>query len=179
MQRLALLPAVGLLLVVAAPCQAADAGYEADSHIRNTPQEVMVQPPPPTVVVEGPTLVIEAPPVLVAPPRLGFYLAVGVPYEMFYLAKRYYLLDDDVWYKSRRYDGPWQEVSYKRLPAPLRKYKMERIRQIREEQYQLYEEEGHYWGQSFQPGEVEEEVGPQQPRHRKERDEDDDDDDDD
>jgi len=169
MQRLALLWAVGLLLV-AAPCQAADAGSDPNSRVRNRPPEVMVQPPPPTVVVEGPALVIEEPPVLVEPPNLGFYLAIGVPYEMFYLAKRYYLLADEVWYRSRHYNGPWQEVSFKRLPAPLRKYKMERIRQIREEQYQFFEEEGRYRGRSFQPVQV----GPNP--QQQERDDDDDDD---
>ncbi len=84
-------------------------------------------------VYAPPAVVIDEPPEFVAPPALGFYAAVGTPYDLFYAANRYYLCRGNAWYSAPYYNGPWVQVGYRALPWGLRKYPVERIRYMRDE----------------------------------------------
>lgn len=80
----------------------------------------------------------DQPPEFVAQPGLGFYAAVGVPYDMFYAGSRYYLCRDDIWYAAPYYNGPWVQVGFSALPWGLRRYPIGRLRYLRAERM------GHY-----------------------------------
>ncbi len=109
------------------------------------PVPVPVAPPPQPVYVQ-PQVVIDEPPEFIAPPELGFYVAVGVPYDLFFASGRYYLCRGNTWYSSPNYNGPWVSARYKALPWGLRKYPYERIRYFRDAGYRHYREGGNpYW----------------------------------
>lgn len=95
---------------------------------------------------------IGEPPVFIAPPSLGFYVAVGVPYDMFYIDMNYYIYRSGGWYISSGYNGPWSVVQYKRLPRGLRRYKYQQIVRIRDEEYRHYEHDrNNYRGKQYRP----------------------------
>ncbi|WP_238379007.1 hypothetical protein [Geobacter metallireducens] len=113
----------------------------------------VVIPAPPAVVVPAPRVVIEEPPLFIAPPRLGFYVGVDIPYDIFYISGRYYLWQDNYWYRAPSYGGPWTVVNHRNLPPGLRKHKLERIRYYRDDEYRVYSHEhDHYRGKHFKPG---------------------------
>lgn len=142
---------VSLLTAAASPALAApDVGFDVNINVGNRPQVVVPAPPP--VVVAPPRVVIEEPPVFIVPPRLGFYVAVDVPYDVFLISGRYYLYDNDHWYRAPHYRGPWVAVKHKHLPPGLRKHKLERIRYYRDDEYRVYRtEHDHYRGKRFKP----------------------------
>jgi hypothetical protein len=83
----------------------------------------------------GAPVVVAAPPQFVMPPQLGFYVAVGVPYDFYYHGGRYYQPHGNVWYSSRYYNGPWTKVHYKRVPYGLRKYPTHKVHYYRDNYY--------------------------------------------
>lgn len=108
--------------------------------------------PAPPVAVAAPQIVLSAPPEFILPPSLGFYVAVGIPYDMFYIGNTYYLYRDNNWYRGPNYGGPWRVIDRDRLPPGLRKHKYERIRYLRDEEYRAYREDhDHYRGRHFRP----------------------------
>ncbi|GLI39071.1 YXWGXW repeat-containing protein [Geobacter hydrogenophilus] len=143
--------AVPLVLATASPLLAAsDVGFDVNINVGNRPGVVI--PAPPAVVVPTPRVVIEEPPVFIEPPRLGFYVGVDVPYDLFYISGRYYLWQDNHWYRAPHYRGPWNVVSYSNLPPGLRKHKLERIRYYRDDEYRVYHREhDRYRGKHFKP----------------------------
>lgn len=106
-------------------------------------------PPPPG----APRVMLEAAPRFIMSPALGFYVSVGVPYDIVFIDSYYYLNRDGRWYRSGRYNGPWAEVHRKRLPPGLRKHRYEDIRRYRDNEYRRYEHDrGHYRGRWHEPG---------------------------
>ena len=91
--------------------------------------------------VGGPPAVLDEPPEFVYPPELGFGVAVGIPYDLFYLNGSYFLYRGDSWFKSPIYGGSWSKVSKNNLPRELRKNKIARIRQYRDREYSLYQKD--------------------------------------
>src|SRR5262245_11635091 len=77
------------------------------------------EPPPPVVVYSGPTMVLL--------PEPQTYVAVGVPYDIYFVSGRYYYLHGDHWFWASRYNGPWTYVEYRTLPPGLRRYKVRQI----------------------------------------------------
>lgn len=146
MKRLAMIPLVCLALgLPLAQAQAANVGVDINIHA-GTPA-----PPPPPLPV-GPRIIIEEPPLFLLPPTLGFHVAVGVPYDLFYVSDSYYLYRDNGWYRAPHYSGPWVRVERRYLPPGLRRHKFERIRYVRDEEYRHYrEDEEHYHGRHFRP----------------------------
>ena len=99
-----------------------------------------------------PRIVIQEPPLFLAPPALGFRVAVGVPYDMVNIGGRFYLYDDGRWYRSGNYRGPWVFVRQRELPPGLRRHRYDRIRYLRDEEYRHYSEDrDHYRGGRFRP----------------------------
>lgn len=127
---------------------ASNVDFSVGINIGNQPQvavPVPVAPLPPPVYV-APPVVIEEPPEFIAPPELGFYAAVGVPYDLFFVGSRYYLCRGNAWYAAPNYNGPWASVRYRTLPWSLRRYPYEKVRYYREAGYRHYREGGNpYW----------------------------------
>ncbi|CAG0949453.1 hypothetical protein GEOBC_00101 [Geobacteraceae bacterium] len=146
------LAAVPLVLAVVSPVLAAsDVGFDVNINVGNQPR-VVIPSPQPVVVSAPPRVVIEEPPVFITPPRLGFYVGVDIPYDIFYISGRYYLWQDNYWYRAPHYRGPWAVVQYKSLPPGLRKHKLERIRYYRDDEYRVYRSDhDHYRGKRFKP----------------------------
>ena len=80
-------------------------------------------------------VVVATPPEFVAPPELGFYVAVGVPYDLFFYGNRYYLSRGNVWYSSEYYNGPWVTTSFRNVPYGLRRLPAERVHYFRDRYY--------------------------------------------
>jgi uncharacterized membrane protein YgcG len=103
---------------------------------------VNIGAPPPIVVHERPTMVYLAEP--------GMFVAVGVPYDIYFISGRYYYLHGDNWFWASGYDGPWVVVQRRSLPPGLQKYKIVQLRDFREREYRVYKTQGpKFKGQKF------------------------------
>jgi hypothetical protein len=115
-------------------------------------------PPPPQVeVVLPPTeqpIKLTEPPEFIFPPGLEFGVAVGIPYDLFYLSKTYYLAKDGRWYRAASYDGPWLVIGITRVPPELRRKNISKIRDLRNAEFRKYwKNKEQYKGKVFRPGE--------------------------
>jgi len=124
----------------------------------------------PVVPVPAPQpFVLAAPPEFIYPQELGMYVAVDIPFDMFYISGKYYLFKDDQWQRAQYYNGPWRTVKYKELPYGLRKHKHERIRHYRDEEYRRYRDDrDNYRGRHFKPKKAWKEAQKDEKRHEKE-----------
>jgi hypothetical protein len=82
-----------------------------------------------------PPIFLHSRPHLVYLPQPAVYVAVGIPYDVFYVSGRYYYYRGNDWYWGPGYGGPWKRVVYKSLPPGLRKYKVDRLREYRDIEY--------------------------------------------
>lgn len=147
------------LLLSASAAQASNVGVNLDIHLGNQPQPVIVQQPayepppaytPPPVVYAPPTVVVENDVNFIYPAELGFYVAVGVPYDLFYVGNAYYLYRDGRWLCAPGPRGPWVVQRYRELPPGLRRYRIDRIREYRTREYGVYRRDhDHYRGRHF------------------------------
>jgi hypothetical protein len=105
-----------------------------------------------SINVGGPPVVLEQPPAFLYPPELGYGVAVGVPYDMFYLSGIYYIYRGGGWYRSSRYGGDWIRVRQRDLPYELRRHRLARIHEYRDREYRVYtRDHDNYRGRSFRP----------------------------
>ena len=95
---------------------------------------VNIGPPAPVIV--------EAPPQMLFLPDPGVYVAVGIPYDVYFMDGRYYYFHGNNWFWARGYSGPWTYVEYRTLPPGLRKYKVVRLREYRDHEYKVYTVQG-------------------------------------
>jgi hypothetical protein len=108
--------------------------------------------PQPVVMAGQPNLAFPNPPLFITPPRLGFYVGVGVPYDIAFAYDNFYLYYGNTWYRAPRYEGPWTIVPHDTLPPIIRKQRIESIRQYRDMEYRLYRRDPtHYRSHSFRP----------------------------
>lgn len=106
-----------------------------------------------SINVGGPPIVVEQPPDFLYPAELGFGVAVGVPFDMFYLSGMYYVYRGGGWYRSSNYGGGWAKMRYRDLPPGLRRHKIERIHAFRDREHRMYvRDRDHYRGKYFRPG---------------------------
>ncbi|HET9219934.1 MAG TPA: hypothetical protein VFR18_23330 [Terriglobia bacterium] len=108
---------------------------------------VNIGAPPPIVVQQRPTMVYLAEP--------GMFVAVGVPYDVYFISGRYYYFHGDNWFWASGYGGPWVHVTRKSLPPGLQKYKVVQLRDFRDREYKVYKAQGpKFKGQKFsaEPG---------------------------
>ena len=160
------LAALALLLAGALSGHAANAPYFPYDTIENyyktqpeqpvpgqAPSQQPGEPPkkaPPQA--HQPVPVTQAPEFLF-PAKLGFGVAVGVPYDMMYISNAYYYWQFGVWYRSFSYRGPWIALGLSQLPPELRKQKLARIRELRNSEFATYwKNKDHYKGRQFRPG---------------------------
>ena len=106
-----------------------------------------------SINVGGPPVVISQPPDFLYPPELGFGVAVGVPYDMFYLDGIYYIYRGGGWFRTSSYGGNWIKMRSRELPPALRRYKIAKIHQFRDREYRTYSQDrAHYRGRTYHPG---------------------------
>ena len=87
-------------------------------------------------------VVVYAPPTMILLPEPQMYVAVGVPYDIYFVSGRYYYLHGGHWFIGRGYDGPWTYVEVERLPPGLRKFKVKQLHEFREREYRVYKAKG-------------------------------------
>lgn len=122
------------------------------AHASNVNVNVGVNIGAPQPVYVNPPVVIVEPPMFLQPPQLGFYVAVGVGYDLFLSGNVYYLQSGNVWYSSPYYNGPWVKVHYQKIPYGLRKYPIKKIHYYRDAHYKQYKAgKGAYKYKHFQP----------------------------
>lgn len=99
-------------------------------------------------------ITLTQPPEFLFPEELGFGVAVGSPYDLFYLANTYYLLKTGTWYRSASYRGPWAVLGLSRVPPVLRKHNVAKIRELRNREFAAYwKDKEKYKGRQFRPEE--------------------------
>ncbi|HEY3309956.1 MAG TPA: hypothetical protein VGJ93_16000 [Desulfuromonadaceae bacterium] len=142
----------GLLAALTISASAAFAsnnvGVDLNIRLGNQPQQVIVRepvaPPPERIVT------IEEDVQFIYPEPLGFYVAVGVPYDLFYAQNNYYLFRDGRWLRAGSSRGPWLVMPRRDLPPGLRRHKIEQIRSYRTTEYDLFRRDReHYRGRHF------------------------------
>lgn len=112
--------------------------------------ETKVKPP---LRPEQPIKLTQAPEFLF-PAVLGFGVAVGVPYDLFYLSDTdtFYLLKSGTWYRATSYRGPWITQGLSRVPPELRKHDLKKIREVRNREFALFwKNKDAYKGRYFRP----------------------------
>ena len=103
---------------------------------------VNIGPPPPVVVASRPTMVFL--------PEPALYVAVGVPYDIYFVSGRYYYMHGDHWFWGSGYNGPWVVVEQRNLPPGLAKYKVVKLHEYRDREYKVYKVQGPgYKGKHF------------------------------
>jgi hypothetical protein len=165
--RLILLQGAAILSFGVQAAQAGNVGVNLNINLGEPPRQVYVAPPPPVYVAPPPAVYVAPPPVyappeaivveddihFVYPNSLGFYVAVGVPYDLFYLDNSYYLFRDGRWLRAPSSRGPWMVQRYRELPPGLRRHRLERIREFRAREYAVYNRDrDHYRGRYFRSG---------------------------
>ncbi len=132
---------------LASGAHASNVGFNFGLNVGNVPAPVYA--PQPAYAPQP--IVIEEPPEFVAQPSMGFYAAVGTPYDLFYAGNRYYLCRGNVWYAAPYYNGPWVQVGYRALPWGLRRYPIAKIRYIRDERCRHYGDDDYNGNRHFRP----------------------------
>ena len=117
------------------------AGFLATSAHAQVSVNVNIGAPPPVVVVSPPTMVLL--------PEPQMYVAVGVPYDIYFVGGRYYYFHGNHWFWGSGYSGPWTYVAVDRLPPGLRKYKVKELHDFREREYRVYQAKGPKGGKYF------------------------------
>ncbi|HZI51167.1 MAG TPA: hypothetical protein VFE29_05045 [Terriglobia bacterium] len=130
MRRLIVLSSVIWLAVFAGSAQAADVRIN-----------VNIGAPPPIIVRSAPTMVFL--------PEPALYVAVGIPYDLYFVGGRYYHYRGNNWYWGHGYGGPWTPVVYTSLPYGLRKFKPARLHEFREREYRVYRVSGRDRGSRY------------------------------
>jgi hypothetical protein len=129
-------------------------GVDLNVHLGNQPQQVIVREP--VAAPLAPVVSIDEDVDFVYPEDLGFYVAVGVPYDLFYVQNNYYLFRDGRWLRASGSHGPWMVMQRRDLPPGLRRQKIERIRAFRTAEYDHYRRDrDHYRGRHFHAGKEE------------------------
>lgn len=102
--------------------------------------------------VGGPPIMVAQPPQFLFPPELGFGVAVGVPYDMFYWGGGYYIFRGGGWFRTPFLGGPWMAVPPSRLPLAFRRHNMARIHSFRDREFRQFRRDRmHYRGRTFRP----------------------------
>src|SRR5262249_1927725 len=123
---------LGLILSVGLFAMPAHAEVSVDVHIG--------QPPP---------VVVYSPPTMVLMPEPQMYVAVGVPYDIFFVSGRYYYFHGGHWFWGPGYGGPWTYVAVETLPPGLRRDKLKQLHEFREREYRVYKAQGTRSGGTY------------------------------
>ncbi len=89
-------------------------------------------------------VLIEEPPDFIQPPEVGFYIAAGVPYDLYFSSNLFYLYSGSIWYTSSYYNGPWSKANHNRIPSAIRSYPRERIHFYRDNYSRSHKDNGKW-----------------------------------
>lgn len=135
---------MSVLLIPVSQAYASNVGFSVGINIGVPGVVAPVYAPQPTAIVE--------PPEFIAPPELGFYVAIGVPYDLFFVNNLFYLYRGNAWYTSPYYNGPWESAYYGNVPYGLRSHSFERIHYYRDDYFRRYHDyRGWHGVQHFRP----------------------------
>ncbi len=138
-----------ILTLAASAAHAGNIGVDLNLHLGDQPRQVVVSGP----VAPPPVVRIDEDVNFVFPQALGFYVAVGVPYDLFYVGTSYYVFRNGAWLRASTSRGPWVVVGRRSLPPSLRRYQIDRIRAYRNAEYDIYRRDrDHYRGRHFMAG---------------------------
>jgi len=147
----AMLQGAALLVFGVQAVQAANVGVDVNIHLGDQPRQVVVAEP--AYAAPAPAVVVEPGVQFIFPPALGFYVAVGVPYDLFYLGNSYFVFREGRWFRAPSSRGPWVAQRHRDLPPGLRRHRLERIREYRNHEYGIYQRDrDHYRGRHFRSG---------------------------
>ncbi|HXE95265.1 MAG TPA: hypothetical protein VN642_02585 [Dongiaceae bacterium] len=139
---------VTILMFSVSVSYAGNVGVDVNIHLGEQPRQVIVREPvyqPPVQQIQ-----VEEDVQFIYPEPLGFYVAVGLPYDLFYVQNNYYLYRDGRWSRASRSHGPWVFVDRRALPPGLRRHKIERIHRYRDQEYVVYRrDQERYRGRHF------------------------------
>lgn len=139
---------VTILMFCASASYAGNVGVDVNINLGEQPRQVIVREPPYQPPVQQ--IQVDEDVQFIYPGPLGFYVAVGLPYDLFYVQNNYYLYRDGRWSRASRSQGPWAFVDRRGLPPGLRKNKIERIHQYRDQEYAVYRrDQERYRGKHF------------------------------
>lgn len=141
-----------ILMFSASASYAGNVGVDVNINLGEPPRQVIVREPAYQPVYQPPMqqIQIDEDVQFIYPGPLGFYVAVGLPYDLFYVQNNYYLYRDGRWSRASRSQGPWVFVDRRALPPGLRKNKIERIHQYRDQEYVVYRrDQERYRGKHF------------------------------
>jgi outer membrane lipoprotein SlyB len=102
-------------------------------------------PPPPEVYFDsGPEFLYS--------PSLNMYVAVGVPYDLYYTGSEYFYYHDGRWYRGPYYNGPWSYAPPRSYPPIFVRYRIDNFRYYRDAEYRRYlHDRAHYDGRFHRP----------------------------
>jgi hypothetical protein len=85
-------------------------------------------------------------------PDLGYYVAMGLPYDMIYDGRGYYFHNGGYWYSTAYYGGPWLRIGVNLLPPLILRYPILEVHRYRDLEFRRYERErGNYKGKIHRP----------------------------
>lgn len=100
----------------------------------------------------APIVVDEPPLFLTLSPFAGLRVAVGIPYDMFFVEGRYYVFRDNIWHVGPGYNGPWKIIQHNHLPPGLIKHRHGDLIRERDREYERYRHDGDgYRGEKYRP----------------------------
>jgi hypothetical protein len=92
------------------------------------------------------------PPQFVFVPELGYYVAVGTPYEIAYIGNEYYINNNGYWYRTSYYGGPLIRIERRMWPQLLVRHSLMDFRRFRDREFRRYDHDrAHYRGQLHKP----------------------------
>ncbi len=143
---------VTILMLSASASYAGNVGVDVNINLGEQPRQVIVREPEYQQPYQPPMQQIQVNEDVqfIYPGQLGVYVAVGLPYDLFYVQNNYYLYRDGRWSRASRSRGPWAFVDRRALPPGLRRNKIERIHQYRDQEYVVYRrDQERYRGKHF------------------------------
>ena len=114
-------------------------------------------PPPPQLVDPEPSqapaeVYVQESPQFLFSPALNMYVAVGVPYDLFYNGYEFFYFYAGRWYRGPYYNGPWAPLRRRSYPPAFLRFQIGSIRQYRDQEYRRYDHDrGHYDGRQHRP----------------------------
>jgi hypothetical protein len=110
-------------------------------------------PPPPPAYAPAPSVVLPAtPPQFVFVPDLGYYVAIGTPYDIAYIGNDYYIYNNGFWFRTSYYGGPLVRVERRMWPPLLVRHNLKDFRRFRDVEFKRYDRDReHYRGQMHRP----------------------------
>ena len=143
-----------LLAGTASICHAGGLNVNVDIGVPTPapPPPVYAPAPPPPAYAPPPVMLPATPPQFVFVPDLGYYVAVGTPYDIAYIGNDYYIYNNGFWFRTSYYGGPLVRVERRMWPPLLVRHNLRDFRRFRDIEFKRYDRDrAHYRGQLHKP----------------------------